>query len=297
MAFSLLFLNLITFLARAALVIILAQITWQIVDQYLPEVSMTTRAFTPPIIAESSPSDWRWADQQPIVAPRTTTAPQEISEIRNLNATLIGIMGGGKNAVAILQLRRGKKIFAVGETVQGNIVLAEVLQDRIILEENGAFKSLSLQKPESAIVLYADLEEKTAENRAIASAVIGSATSGGLSSSAMNTLDNLSANERNSLQNIKQLLRSEPVKVANMVRFSQVSEDGQLKGMRIRPRANQALFQSLGFANDDVILAVNGTRMADLFTQPATWGKLLNADTYIIEVERDGARRTVNINW
>ena len=315
----LLFERLSAYLSFSALVtfaVVGAHFSWVLVDEYwLPEVAEAPSVFRPPASTRELPplNSWNWIDKynvispprraEPVAQPEPEPEPEPVkrsNELERLNVRLVGLMGRGERAIAIMSVDGNTQTYLVGETVKNDIYLKQVQLDGVLLAEGEAERLVEFNLGGGAIKPYNP--EETDDN---AGSVItptnapAPSTPDNVNVAAAPTepLSSLPGTVSNELLEIKKMLRTEPVKVANMVRFSQVRKDGELSGMRVQPRVNQALFNSLGFSSGDIITAVNGHSIQDLLTQPALWAGLLNADTYNIELTRDGVSETVTINW
>ena len=317
----LLFERLSAYLSFSALVtfaVVGAHFSWVLVDEYwLPEVAQAPSVFRPPASTRELPplSKWNWIDKYDAISPPRRAEPaveakpepkpepvKKSNELERLNVRLVGLMGRGDRAIAIMSVDGNTQTYLVGETVKNDIYLKRVQLDGVLLAEGEAERLVEFNLGGGAIKPYnADANETevgsliTPTNAPLAPSA--PATSSNTNLAAAEPAPSLPGSVSNELLEIKKMLRTEPVKVANMVRFSQVRKDGELAGMRVQPRVNQALFNSLGFSSGDIITAVNGHSIQDLLTQPALWAGLLSADTYNIELTRDGASETVTINW
>ena len=256
-------------------------------------------------------SKWNWIDKYDVISPPRRTEPvveaepepepepvKRSNELERLNVRLVGLMGRGDRAIAIMSVDGNTQTYLVGETVKNAIYLKRVQLDSALLAEGEAERLIEFSLGGGAIKPY-NSEESEANTGSVITPTNAPApsTSNNVAAAEAEPPSSLPGSVSNELLEIKKMLRTEPVKVANMVRFSQVRKDGKLAGMRVQPRVNQALFNSLGFSSGDIITAVNGHSIQDLLTQPALWAGLLNADTYNIELTRDGASETVTINW
>ena len=318
----LLFERLSAYLAFASLstfAVVGAHFSWSLVDQYwLPPAPEQLQAFNPPESTRQLPNlnSWNWVNKYSSIRPPAQPQPvqeEEVvqpkpepvrrsNELERLNVKLVGLIGRGSRAVAIMNVDGSTQTYLVGETVKNNITLKQVQLAGVTLAEGEAERFIEFNAGDGVIKPYDPNDQNATGDTVIQPANSASsdrvaALDSGASVAAAEPATSLPGSVSNELLEIKQLLRTEPVKVANMVRFSQVRKDGDLQGMRVQPRVNQELFASLGFSQGDIITAVNGHSIQQLLTQPALWAGLLNADTYTIELERDGASETVTINW
>ena len=321
----LLFERLGAYLSFAALVtftVVGARLSWVLVEQHwLPPLDQAPAAFSPPASTRSLPplSDWSWVNKYSSISPPARPEPQKEQvveekkpepqpvnlELDRLNVKLLGLMGRASRAIAILNVEGSTRTYISGETIKNNIYLKSVSTDGVVLGEGDSERFLEFGTSSGVISPFNPDANESTPSSVIQPANTAVADTGAQAaplpendtrvSASVN--DNLPGSVSDDLLQVKALLRSEPVKVANMVRFSQVREGGELQGMRVQPRVNQQLFQSLGFASGDIVTAVNGHSIQDLLTQPALWAGLLSADTYTIELNRDGQQETVTINW
>ena len=199
------------------------------------------------------------AQEAPIDAPKT-----------NLKLVLKGVFASNEpdKAMAIIADAAGKeKLYGVGTQVPGNATVHAIYPDRVILERDGRFETLSLPRqrlPENAVV--ARPLDRSAETRAAAQ---------------------LSDEASEKLQEIKQMIKNDPQSLWKQVRIEPVIQDGKIHGYRLSHNDVQ-LMRSVGIENTDVITAVNGYPLDD----PAVLYELLNqfdtASEISLTVERNG---------
>ena len=307
----------LSFSALVTFAVVGAHFSWVLVDEYwLPEIAQAPSVFRPPASTRELPplSKWNWIDKydaispprraEPVVEVKPKPKPEPVrksNELERLNVRLTGLMGRGDRAIAIMSVDGNTQTYLVGETVKNDIYLKRVQLDAVLLGEGDAERLVEFNLGGGAIKPYNPEDDEAEVGSLITPTNVPAprttTNTNNTNVAAAEPAPSLPGSVSNDLLEIKKMLRSEPVKVANMVRFSQVRKGGELAGMRVQPRVNQALFTSLGFSSGDIITAVNGHSIQDLLTQPALWAGLLGADTYNIELTRDGASETVTINW
>ena len=194
-----------------------------------------------------------------------------------LNLTLKGILafGTATSSRALIADNSGKeKPYAIGDDIPGGATLKEIHADRVILERNGRFETLRLERrvgggsPSAAI--------STPAPQAVAPT-----TAGG---------------EAITLAQLRTELLREPGKASQYVRLQPVYTEGKLQGYRIYPGANRTLFQSVGLRAGEMVTSVNGVQLDDAAKALQLMGDLREVSEMTLTLERGGQTRTLNLN-
>ncbi|MGH8456432.1 MAG: type II secretion system protein GspC [Stenotrophobium sp.] len=188
-----------------------------------------------------------------------------------LNLTLLGIFAGTRkeeSRAVISQEGGDEKPFAIGDDVVKGATLQAIFPDRVILSRGGELETLRLDKdkPSSGSGFVAPAATDSAGNTA-------------------------------QLSQIRQQVLQDPNKAAEFIRVQPANVGGQMKGYRIYPGANPAIFNSAGLHAGDLVTAVNGIQLND--TQKAL--KMLNdlsqASSVSLVIDRGGQQQTINVSF
>lgn len=148
------------------------------------------------------------------------------------------------------------KVYRVGNTLPGNLVLRAVHADHVILDRGGALERLDLPR---------QLTPASTLNPAA-----GSTTPGA----------------------IPQALSAE-TGLANVIRWQAVIRGGQSPGIRVYPGADARAFTRLGLEAGDLIVAINDAPLSDQANGDAFLRSLSGVPQASLTIERAG--RTQNI--
>lgn len=161
-----------------------------------------------------------------------------------LNLQLQGLISSDNaaEARAIIAAGSEQSLYRIGEEIKDNrgVKLAKVMDQRIILDNNGHFESLWL---------YSEEDFKN-------------------SASARKTSHQVPRSGRPPAAKAppvdRSIARSQiPKSISDVVRFSVHREDGSMVGYKIRPGRDRALFEQVGLKTGDVVTTVNGRAMTD----------------------------------
>lgn len=204
-----------------------------------------------------------------------SAAPLDAPETA-LNLTLKGILayGSDKSSRALIADASGKeKPYGVDDDVPGGATLKSIHADRVILERNGRFETLRLDRL------------KTGAGPAPYTApVVASAA------------PTPPGGEAQSLSQLRNELLRDPSKSSQYVRLQPVYTEGKLQGYRIYPGANRALFQQVGLRAGEMVTSVNGVQLDDAAKALQLLGDLREVNQLTLTLDRGGQSRTLNLN-
>ena len=192
-----------------------------------------------------------------------TTAPDT-----RLNLVLKGVLAANPmdNASAIISMgKKGKEdIYGIGDRVSSATV-KEIYPDRIILERSGRFETLRLPKEFSGNTLI----KKTTPNSSNRSS---QASSPG-----------------QVLSDIRRKIMKNPTSFGQYAIPIPYNENGKLRGYRLQPQKDRALFDQLGLTPSDVVIAINGVKLNNPANGLKALRALQSAKQVNITVLRNGA--------
>ena len=148
---------------------------------------------------------------------------------------LTGTIAGNdpQNGLAIIgQNAQSVKVYAVGDTLPGNVRLHSVYTDRVIIDHDGQLEVIQLPHQASA-----------------SNAPPPSAAS--------------FQSENPALERMRRMITEQPNLIGDVIRASPVMDHGHMNGFRIYPGRDRAAFTRLGLHPADQVTAVNGTPLDD----------------------------------
>jgi len=172
-----------------------------------------------------------------------------------LELTLRGIIAfnAAGEGSAVIEYRGRQAIYSVDDElpVGGNVVLAKVMPEQVVLDNGGTYELLRLYPP-------TELDAQLAGRRAMATGNTRPAPP------AAAVIDRRTDAESAALAaSYRDQLYEDPQSLADLVRISAVREEGALQGYRVTPGRDRAQFEQLGFRPGDLVLAVNGLSLSD----------------------------------
>ncbi|MES2488483.1 MAG: type II secretion system protein GspC [Pseudomonadota bacterium] len=185
-----------------------------------------------------------------------------------LNLTLLGIFAGttDKESRALIGQPSGdEKPYSIGQDIVDGVNLQAIFADRVVLSRNGQLETLRLDK-----------DKPGAE-------FTGGASSEGVSSG--------------QLSQVRQELLADPNKAAEYIRVQPVNIGGRMKGYRVYPGQNQALFTNAGLRPGDLVTSINGIQLDDTQKAMQMLTDLSKAGSVSIVIDRGGQPQTLNVSF
>jgi general secretion pathway protein C len=242
----------------------LAGITWAIVESFF--VQSSQQAVKPVVQvpakqqSSSAPNYSQLAslhlfgkqDETRAVQQAPKTAPET-----RLALVLYGVFTDqdAKRGSAIIGQKTGKQqYYNVGDRVDTGVWLAEVRSDHVLLRAGASYEALKFPKQSSSGF---NIQESKPSNS--------------------NT--NLSQNKQSFMDSV----RIVPV-------FT--GKDKTLKGYRILPKKNRAVYNRLGLRPSDIVTAINGIALNDQREAMRVISELVKSDTVEVQLDRNGQMET-----
>jgi general secretion pathway protein C len=186
----------------------------------------------------------------------------------SLNLTLLGIFAGThkeESRALIGQPNGDEQPYSIGQDVVNGVNLQAIFADRVVLSRNGQLETLRLDKDKPSA---------------------GFAGGG--------TVDSGTTNQ---LAQVRQELLADPNKAAEYIRVQPVNSGGQMKGYRVYPGQNQALFNNAGLRPGDLVTSVNGIQLDDTQKAMQMLSDLSKAGSVSVVVDRGGQSQTINVSF
>ncbi len=226
----------------------------------------------------------------PVVAaaeapPQTSTRAgiEEGAQQTRLQLKLNGIVASTADGLghAIIEYQNQQAVYAVDDTlpVAGQVKLAKVMPQQVVLDNGGTYELLELFD-ESSI--------GTAAPSAPAAAVAPPASE---------QVDKRSDTEATSLaQTYRQRLYENPQSLAEVVSISAVREGPTLLGYRVSPGQDQEQFTKLGFQAGDLVTSVNGVSLDNPANTMVLYNAMRDASEAVFELQRADQSLTLSVN-
>ncbi|HHL45370.1 MAG TPA: type II secretion system protein GspC [Gammaproteobacteria bacterium] len=173
-----------------------------------------------------------------------------------------------------------EKYYAVDDKLPGGALLKEIAADRVILQSRaGRMETLRLPK---------EFGGSGRATRGTATTRVNNKPTG-----RNKITPRISSAE---LREYRDKMLSNPQELVGLIRTRPVKENGQIKGYKLFPGKDRALFNRLGLRSGDVIVSVNGMELSDPASGLALLGQLSSATEMSVVVERRGQRQTVTLS-
>jgi general secretion pathway protein C len=220
--------------------------------------------------------------------------------VTRLPLQLRGVVAASRAGLgqAVIEHRNQQELFQVGDDlpVPGEVVLAKVLPDRVVLDNGGRYELLRLFED-------GDLKRQPvstgARARPVSSPDIAAAAP-------LQDPRREAPTERERLQTPREAsavaaryrdrLYDNPESLVDVVRVSAVREGDALLGYRIAPGKSAAEFAALGFRAGDLVTAINGLSLSDPANTMRLYQAMRSASSASFELERDGQSMTLDVD-
>jgi len=216
-----------------------------------------------------------------------------------LNLTLVGVMESNDetSARAIIASSDRQDIYALNAPlpVGNNITLSKVMNDRVIINNNGQFESLWLyqngQGPQFAQSAQPIAYEPQAVSNPIPIATKPAEQLNGRSSNYGPDVNSPRENRGAAEPALAEVSRN----LADVVAMSIHRENGQVIGYKIRPGRDAERFRAAGLQADDVVTAINGMPLTNPAKIMEIYKNMGNTTSASLEIKRGGSVITVNV--
>lgn len=154
-----------------------------------------------------------------------------------------------------------QRLYRVGEAIPGGARLHAVYVDRVLLDRSGAIEALPL--PVRA--------PRTSTPPAPVASIAP-------------------------VERVQQMIRDNPGLLGEVIQRQAVFQDGALRGMRVYPGTNALAFERLGLKANDIVTAINGTRLDDAARAAEVFGILGNSAEARVTVLRNGQEQDLSLD-
>jgi general secretion pathway protein C len=220
-------------------------------------------------------------------APKAAAKVDAKAPETHLNLTLHGVFVADdpKQGAAIISTGSVQKYHKVGGAVMSGVTLQAVFSDRVVLLRNGQSEVLRFPKVKQSSLLQSS---SVSSNRSRGRIPSNSRAMLGPGSPASSRGANLSR--------YRDMLREEPLKIFEHVRFVPVKSRDGMKGYRILPQKNRALYNQLGVRPSDLVTAVNGVSLTNDKEAMKLIDQLKDAQSLQVDIIRNGQPRSLSFD-
>jgi len=261
---------------------VLAQLTWQLLlpptsDQGLsaPNSLSAGATVTQPPRTRSGLAVPLFGAEETVTNQPTVIVPVEAPPTR-LDLKLRGVAVADEEALswAIVEGSDRQSLpYRIGDALPGEAELLQIETDRVILRHDGAVEALYFSD---------EVPRPTAAAR--------TATTSGRGSEIR-----LSPQSSTRIREYLSLLPSDPTRMTELVRALPVMENGVLKGFRLFPGQQRALFGEAGLRRGDIATRINGLPLDDPARGMELLNQLASASRFEIEILRRGQPQVLDI--
>ena len=206
--------------------------------------------------ADNSSTSWEWFKL------REPPKPKPVQTAR-IKATLLGIVGVGESGTAMINLEgKGPKIYRVGDEIQEGVFLSRLGRDHVILLRGNTEEKLAIEKADN---LFSDEGPETQGSES-------------------------KAPVPRSEDNVVSVIKKNPLKIGEMVKFETVDTGRYGQGIKVEPAetAEYDLLTKLNLDPGDIVLGIAKKRISDIMDDPASFRKILDEKEIRIQYMRKG---------
>jgi len=207
--------------------------------------------------------------------PEPEIIAENVPETR-LNLKLRGIYASDDSSLsnAIIENERGlQDLYFIGDKIPGerNLQISKILKDKIILNRNGNFETLTMEDFGSKVKTKSIRTTGVRRNFNKQKRLIDKRNNQQLS---------------RQLFKIKNQMVNDPKSLAGLMNVRPVTQNGQFKGFRVSPGRNASLFARAGLRRNDLVTSINGIVIDDPSKALVLLDELRNAQELNLEIVR-----------
>lgn len=270
-----------TFLLVIVTAVLLGRLTWVVLEPstILPAAADITTSID--LSADPATARGGFAELAPLSVFGKSAAPGRSRVVHapetSLSWSLKGVLSNpdpSRSAAILLPRGQQEKLYRVGASLPGDVILQEVLPDRVILNRGGRLETLRLTRPDIA----------SSSSRGRRAPALPSAPAAALAADGgMPRID-------------RDAWINNPQRFMEVVNASPVMLDGALHGLKVSPARNAREFEAAGLVAGDVITEVNGSAVSDISDYRDLLKELADASSVSVSLERDGEPMNIMIS-
>lgn len=226
--------------------------------------------------------------------PLASDVPEDIEAAARetrLDLLLVGTLAESGNdlGTAVIEIRGQQMPYRVGDElpIGGNVSIAKVLPQRVVLDNNGTYELLNLFEDAAPVAAVAS------SNAAPQGGPRGSQAPSPAGASQFRSVSSQGAKRAAAY---RQQLYSDPEMLADLVQVQAVQGPEGLRGYRVAPGKNAQEFMALGFQSGDVVTAVNDLPLSDPGNGVRLYSLMREASEARFTIERDGSEMTLSVD-
>lgn len=209
----------------------------------------------------------------------------------DLPLKLLGTLWSGDplSGIAVIEETKAKKIetFLVGDYLIGDATLAEVYQNRIIIDRGDYKEYLEIEQPEinknaRYIIKATEEDEESLED------------DGSLDEYREEGFERIGNNIEISAEFKQQLLSTQFAQILQDVKAVPHIEDGQLKGYRLTKLKEDSIYEKMGLQTDDIVREINGFILDDASQVLKYLQSLRSEKKFEVEFIRNGNSQVIH---
>lgn len=251
-----------------------AALTWSAI-----EIAATEPALPPPSRIAAQPANGDGTTSMESVAamhlfgtaetaPDTLAAAAADAPETRLNLKLRGILAADPNEYsrAIIGSGNEDKVYSVGAALPGGASVEAVLADRVLLRRAGRLETLRLPRDSAGSGVSYEEPARVEESA------------------------------QPDFAQMRQEIVQDPTRLSELLRYSPVLENGEIRGYRVYPSRDRARFSQMGLQPGDVVTAINGTPLSDPGQAMEMLNNLTDASNITLTVERNGSPQDITLS-
>lgn len=199
----------------------------------------------------------------------STSPSTENMPLTRLNLKLIGLVDLGTKGVALIQSSQTTYVVSRGEEFLNDLILQDIGDHYVILNNRGQLEKLLLVDNTKDMV----------------STSIQKLNSG-----------TVSTTQKKQLKKIGAQLKQSPLILSQLLSFKIIERNGQWEGVKVWPKADKALFKTLGFREGDVVTHINGKSIKEIAQNQTIWKNLMTLSQFELIVKRNNDTKTLQVN-
>lgn len=279
--------TIVSLVMLAALTYTVAQLTWKLVpDPELPEVKVEDKN-NRSVADKQAKSRHTLSEFHLFGEARRQTQPVARGPVKapvtRLNLTLKGVIASGTPEIAkaiIADSSGTENFYGLGAKIPGGAILEEIHAAHVIIKRNDRLETLQLPKdaPGNRSVSARNTTKKRASN---------------------NVSTKLPATDYNKetstiLREFRDVLKTDPQKLMDLVRARPYRENGKLVGYKIRPGKDRKLLKKFGFKSGDIVTSVNGISLDNPINGLEIIKNLTSANAVAVDIKRAGVPQSLS---
>ena len=224
-----------------------------------------------------------FGEEGKVEAPKPKVVVNQNAPKTRLNVTLTGLVADSSDpisstSVAIIESKGGQNTYGIEDKISGTRAsIYQIFVDRVILLVSGRYETLMLDGIE-----YSTKPPSYQEKEQVKAAVVDKAPPKKRGKVDKRTDIELAK----SLRKQREELFSDPKKLMDVIRIRPHTVQGELKGYRLSPGKDAALFKQVGLKRNDLAVSINGNDLTDMQQALAVVAELKTMTEATITVER-----------